>query len=123
MTYPLAKGMLGMEALHDTHMLWQQNIWLYGAFSKSIIMMLLHDLYDDCVRRQQESMFLWKPLGEYGLIFSHTLHDVAGVGDGTIMVQRGYSLALEDQEVLPLWKESPIYISIMVYDFDICHLK
>ena len=89
----------------------------------STIMLLLHSLYGEGVGRQQELLLLWKLLGEYGLILSHTLHDVAGVGDGTIMVQRGYSLALEDQEVLPLWKGSPIYSNIMVDEFDIFHVK
>ena len=65
----------------------------------------------------------WVFLREYGLILSHAWHDVARVGDGTIMVQRGYSLALEDQEVLPFWKESPICNNIMVDDFDIGHVK
>ena len=67
-TYPFSKGMLWFEAFHGTHMIWQHNIWFYGEFYKSIIMMLLHDLYDDGVRRQQELMLLWKLLGEYGLI-------------------------------------------------------
>ena len=67
--------------------------------------------------------FLWMFLGECGLVLFHTLHNVAGVGDGTIMVQRGYSLALEDQEVLPLWEESPIYSSIMTDDFDMWYVK
>ena len=26
-TYPISKGMLWFEALHDTHMIWQKNIW------------------------------------------------------------------------------------------------
>ena len=86
-------------------------------------MLFLHSLYGDGVGRQQELLLLWKILGGYVLIFSHNFHDVVGVGDGTIMVQRGYSLALEDQEVLPLWKESPIYSSIMVDDFDSRHVK
>ena len=59
-------------------------------------MLFLHILYGDGVGRQHELLFLWKLLGEYGLILYHTLHDVVGVGDGTIMVQRGYSLTLED---------------------------
>ena len=58
----------------------------------SIFMLLLHELYDDGVGRQLELLFLWLLLKEYGLIFSHNLHDVVGVGDGTIMVKRGYSL-------------------------------
>ena len=51
------------------------------------------------------------------------MHDVAGVGDGTILVQGGYSLALDDQEVLPLWKELPIYGSIVGDVFDNGHVK
>ena len=70
----------------------------------STIMWLLHDSYGDGVGRKLELLFLCFLLREYGLILSHTLHDVARVGDGTIMVQRGYSLTLEDEEVLPLWE-------------------
>ena len=86
-------------------------------------MMLLHDLYDDDMRRQQESLLLWLLLGEYGLTFYHTLHDVSGVDGGTIMVQRGYSLALDDLEVLPLWKEIFVCSNIMEYVFDNEHVK
>ena len=86
-------------------------------------MMLLHDLYDDGVGRQQDFFVALDTLGDYGFIFSHTLHDVAGVGGGTIMVQRGYSIELEDQEVLPHRKDSPICSSIMVDDFGIWHVK
>ena len=86
-------------------------------------MMLLHDLYDEEMGRQQDFLLLWILLGEYGLIFSHTLHDVARVDGGSIMMQRGYSLALEDQEVLPHRKESPICSRIRVCDFEISHVK
>ena len=89
----------------------------------STIMLLLHSLYGADVGRQQGLLFLWRFLREYGLIFSHDLHDVARGGDGTIMVQGGYSLALEDQEILPLWKESPIYSSIMIDGFDMWDVK
>ena len=68
-------------------------------------------------------MLLWLFLGEQGQICSHTLHDVAGVGDGTIMVQREYSLALDDQEVLPPWKELPLCSSIVRDVFDNGHVK
>ena len=95
-TYPMSKGVLWFGALHDNHMLWQQKIWLYGAFYKSTIMMLFYDLFDGEMRRQQRLLLLWLLLGEYGLIFSHTLHDILGVEDGTIIVQRGYSSDLED---------------------------
>ena len=73
--------------------------------------------------RQQKILLLWRILREQGQIFSHTLHDVVGVGDGTIMVQGGYSLALDDLEVLPLWKELLVYGSIMGGVFDIEHVK
>ena len=62
-------------------------------------------------------------LGEQANIFSHTLHDVAGVGYGTIMVQRGYSLALDDLEVLPLLKELLFCSNIMEDLFDNEHVK
>ena len=86
-------------------------------------MLLLHCLYGDGVARQQEFLLLWMFLGEYGLISFHTLHNVAGVGDGTIMVQRGYSLALEHEDVLSLWKEYPIYNSIMNVGFDMWEVQ
>ena len=60
----------------------------------SMSMLLLHGLHDDDVRLQQESLLLWLFLGEYGLTFSHTLHDVSEVDGSTIMVQRGYSIAI-----------------------------
>ena len=73
--------------------------------------------------RQLELLLLWLLLREYGLILSHTLHDVAEVGDGTIMVQRGYSLALDDQDVLPLWEGLLMCSSIMGDVFDKEHVK
>ena len=82
-----------------------------------------HDLYDGGMRRQQKLLLLWLFLGEQGQICSHTLHDVAGVGDGTIMVQRGYSLALDDQEVLPPWEELLVCSSIVGDIFDNKHVK
>ena len=57
----------------------------------SFIMFPSHN-YDESMRGQQNILLLWLFLGEQGKIFSHTLHDVAEVGDGTIMVQRGYSI-------------------------------
>ena len=85
--------------------------------------MLLHDLYDESMRRQQTLLLFELYLREQGQICSHTLHDVAGVGDGTIIVQRGYSLALDVQEVLPLWEELLMCSSIMGDVFDNVHVK
>ena len=82
-----------------------------------------HDLYDGGMGRQQNIFFLWMFLGGQEHICSHTLHDVAGVGDGTIIVQRGYSLALDDLEALPLWKELLVCSSIMEDVFDNEHVK
>ena len=82
-----------------------------------------HDFYDGGMRRQENPLLLWLFLGEQGQIFSHNLHDVAGVGDSTIKVQMGYSLALDDQEVLPPWKELPLCSNIMGEIFDKEHAK
>ena len=63
-------------------------------------------------------MLLWLFLREHGHICSHTFHNVVGVADGTIMVQRGYSLALDDHELLPLWMELLICRNIVGDVFD-----
>ena len=52
-----------------------------------------HEVYDESMRGQQNILLLGR---EHGKIGSHFLHGVVGVGDGTTMVKRGYSLALED---------------------------
>ena len=124
--HSISKSWLVDEPWHGTCIIWQQGVWMYWGdviFFISIIMFLSHDFYDGGVRRQQELLLLWLLLGEYGLYFSHTLQHVSGGRDGTIKVKIGYPSALEYQEVLPLWKESPIYSSIMVDDFDISHVK
>ena len=68
-------------------------------------------------------MLLRMFLREQGKIFSHSFHDVAGVEDGTIIVQRGYSLALDVQEGLSSWEGLLICSSIMGDAFDILHVK
>ena len=62
-------------------------------------------------------------LGDQGKNFSHSFHDVAGVEDGTIIVKRGYSLALYVQEVLYPWEILLMCRSIMGDAFDILHVK
>ena len=126
MTYPSSRDMLGGVTWLGTYIIWQQGVWVHCVdmkFSMSIIISSPHDLYDGGVRRQQDFFLLWKFLGEYWMIGSHNLCNVAVVGDGTIMVQRGYSLTLEDQEVLPLWNDSPLDSSIMIDYFGIWHVK
>ena len=78
-----------------------------------IIMFSPHRLYDGGMVRQQSHLLLWRIGREQGQIFSHTWHDAAGVRDDTIMMQGGYSLALDDWEVLPPWKELLVCSSIM----------
>ena len=111
---------------HGTCIIWKQVFWVHCddmEFFMSIIMFSPHDLYDGGVRRQQELLLLWLLLGEYGLNFSHTLHDILGERDGTIKVQRGYPSTFEDQEVLPHRKETPTHSSMMVDDFGMWHVK
>ena len=56
-----------------------------------------HILHNESMRKQQKIVLLGLFLeGEQWKIFSHFLYDVVGVGDGTIMVQRGYSLTFDD---------------------------
>ena len=66
-----------------------------------------HILHDESRREQQKHLLLGSFFGEKGKICSHLLYDVVGVGDGTIMVQRGYSLTFDDQELLPPWERCP----------------
>ena len=93
-TYPLSKGMREEGVWQDTCIIGKQGVWM--TYDDIIIIFSPHDLYDGGMRRQQKILLLWRILGEHGQIFSHTLHDVAGVGDSTIMVQGVYSLALDD---------------------------
>ena len=75
----------------DTRII-EKQVWMHGVDVTfiSFVMFSLHDLYDGGRRRQQKLLLLGLFLGEQGHIFSHTLHDVAGGGDGII------SLALDD---------------------------
>ena len=93
MAYTLSKG-VGMEKMwHDACINEQQREWIHGVDMTfiSFIMSSSHFLYDESTMKQQTVLLLGLYLREKGNIFSHMLYDVAGVGDGTIMVQRGYS--------------------------------
>ena len=89
MTYPLSKGMWVEKVWQDTCIIGRQGVWTHFVDKKffiSITMFSPHDLHDGGMRRQQNPLLLGLFLGEHGKIFSHTLHDVAGMGDGIIMV-------------------------------------
>ena len=62
----------------------------------SFIMSSSHELYDGSIRRHRALWLLVLCLREQGKNCSHLLFDVAGVEEGNFMVQRGYSLALDD---------------------------
>ena len=83
----------------------------------SFIVSSSHELYDGSMGRQKSTLLLCLFLGEQEHIFSHTLHDVAGGGDGII------SLSFYDREVLPPWEELLMYCSIMGDIFDKGHVK
>ena len=82
-----------------------------------------HDLYDGSTRRQQSLWLLELYLREQGQICSHILRDVAGVEESTFMVQRGYSLALDDLEALPSWEVFHICSNISRGVFDTERVK
>ena len=76
--YLMFMYVLGFGRKYNSHMMWHKGACFYyvdETSHMSINILLLHDLYHDNVRRQQESLFLWLLLGEYGLISSHTLHE------------------------------------------------
>ena len=89
----------------------------------SFIISSSHELYDGIIRRQQALWLLELCLREKGKNCSHMLCDVAGVGEGTLMVKNGYSLALDDLEALPSWEVFHICSSITRGDFDKEHVK
>ena len=110
----------------NTCIMGQKRVWAHYVgitFFMSSTMLSLHDLDDGSMRRQQNILLLGMFLREQGQIFSHSFHDVAGVEDGTIIVQRGYSLALDVQEGLSSWGGLLICSIIMGYAFDILHVK
>ena len=90
----------------DTCIIEQHRVWIHGVdmILISFIMSSSHVLYDESMRRQQILLLLGLYLRKQGKIFSHIFHDVVGVEDGTIIVQRGYSLALDVQEGISSWE-------------------
>ena len=125
LAYTLPKGM-GMEKIwQDACIIQQKIIWMHGVDVTfiSFIMSSSHNLHDESMRRQQTILLLGLYLREKGQICSHMFYDVVAVGDGTIMVKRGYSLALDDQEVLPSSEEFHIFSNIIGGLFDNNHVK
>ena len=112
-----------MEAWHGTHMIEHQKTCLYGASYKTTIMILLYGLYEGELRQQQELLFLWLHLGEYGQEFSHTFHDISREEEGTFQVQGGYPSALEDYERLPYRKKIFSHSNVIVDGFGIWNVK
>ena len=51
--------------------------WDDMTFHMSIIMLLLHCLHEN-VKKQQDILLLWLILGEFGLTYSHSLHNDDG---------------------------------------------
>ena len=91
--HTLSKGMW-----QDTCIMEQKRVWAHCVgitFFMSSTMLSLHGWDDGSMRKQQRILLLGMLLREQGKIFSHSLHNVAGVEDGTIMVQGGHSLVLD----------------------------
>ena len=84
----------------------------------SFIMFSSHELYDGSIGRQKNVLLLFLFLGEQEQICSHTLHDVAGGGDGI------NSLIFDDDlEALPSWEVFQICCNIIRGVFDKEHVK
>lgn len=79
-------------------------------------------LYDGGMRGQQRHLLLWRFERGQGPTCSHTWHDSAVGWDGTIIVQGGYSLILDDLGVFPPW-EKPLVCSSFMRVFGTGHVK
>ena len=103
----------------DTYIIEQHRVWMHGVdmILISFIMSSPHGRYDGGMGRQQNVLLLCLFLGEQEQICSHTLHDVAGRGDGII------SLVFDDLEALPSWGVFHICCSIIRGIFDKEHVK
>ena len=107
------------EGWQDACIIGQHGVWMHGVdvILISFIVSSSHELYDGSMGRQQKVWLLFLFLGDQEHIFSHTLNDVAGGGDGTITLDFNY------REVLPTWEELLMYFSIMGDIFDKEHVK
>ena len=79
--YLMLMYVLGFGRNYNSHMMWHTGACLYyfnETSHMSISLLLLHDLHHDNARRHQESLLIWLLLGEYGLNYSHILHDTIG---------------------------------------------
>ena len=76
----------------------KQRVWAHSddATFISFTMSSSHILYDESMKKQQKHLLLELFLGEKEQIFSHFFYEVSGVGDGTIMVQRGNHFTFDD---------------------------
>ena len=82
----------------DVGIMEQQRVWVHSDDATFIpfTMSSSHILHDESMREQQKQLLLGYFYGEKGQVCSHFFYDVAGVGDRTTMVQRGYSFAFDD---------------------------
>ena len=120
LAYTLPKSNRMEERWQYTCIIEQHRVWMHGVdvVLISFIVFSSHDLHDGSMGRQQNILLLCLFLGEKEQIFSHTLHDVAGGGDGII------SLVFDDDwEELPSWEVFHICCSIIRGVFDKEHVK
>ena len=115
----LPKGRRVEKRWLDTCIIEQHRVWMHGVdvLLISFIMSSSHELYDGSMGRQQNVLLLCLFLGEQGQSFSHTLHDVAGRGDGII------SSVFDDLGALLSWGVFHICCSIIGGVFDKEHVK
>ena len=106
------------ERWQDTYIIEQHRVWMHDVDMMliSFIVSSSHDWYDGGMGRQHNVLLLGLFLGEQGQIFSHTLYDVAGGGDGTISL-------VFDREALPSWEVFHICCSIIREVFEKEHVK
>ena len=82
-----------------------------------------HESYDVSMRRHQALEFLGIDEREHKQIFSHMIYGLAGVEEGTLIVQGDHILARIDWEAFPSWEKLHICSSITRVVLDKEHVK
>ena len=89
----------------------------------SVMIPSSHELYDVNIMGQQALELLGIDGREHKHIFSHMIDGVAGVEEGTLIVQGDQSLAGMDWEAFPSWEKLHICSSITKVVLDKEHVK
>ena len=88
--WPSLDVLFFQEDRQGVYIIEQQRVGIHGVDMAYISVMIpsSHELHDVSMRRQQALGLLELSWREHKKIFSHMMDDVAGVEEGTLIVQR-----------------------------------